>query len=137
VDQAAKRLGISESAVRQRIHRGTIESEKDENGRLVVYLTADDTQDNGDTTPVVQDYIDALKSQIEAVENDRDEWREEARRKDHIIMALTQRIPELEAAPEPQESAVIDSESDVKGDVPREPAADEISKSWWQRLFGG
>jgi hypothetical protein len=63
-------------------------------------------------------------------------WREESRRNDHIIAALTQRIPELEAAPEPRESVVSDSEDTGKGDVPQQSAEDEIKRSWWRRFFG-
>lgn len=142
--QASQRLGISESAVRQRIHRGTLESGKDENGRLVVYLPNNDsidTKDNDDITTVVENYINALKSQIETLEVDKEHLREESARKDHIIMSLTQRIPAIEApADEPsneRKSPVSDSEDEGKGDVPPEPAADEIRQSWWRRLFGG
>lgn len=42
-------------------------------------------------------------------------WREESRRQDHIIAALTQRIPQLEASSDEQESAVSDSEIVAKG----------------------
>jgi hypothetical protein len=41
-------------------------------------------------------------------------WKEEACRKDTIIMSLTQRIPELEASPEPREHHVATSESTDK-----------------------
>ena len=41
-------------------------------------------------------------------------WKEEACRKDTIIMSLTQRIPELEASPEPREDHVATSESTDK-----------------------
>jgi hypothetical protein len=40
--------------------------------------------------------------------------KEEACRKDTIIMSLTQRIPELEASPEPREDHVATSESTDK-----------------------
>jgi hypothetical protein len=140
--QASQRLGISESAVRQRIHRGTVESGKDENGRLVVYLPsndANDTKDNGDTTTVMQDYIITLKSQIEslerdkeALERDKEHYREESARKDHIIMAITQRIPELEAPTDERESVVPPSDESPEGDVPQQ----SHRLSWWQRWFG-
>src|SRR5215203_611408 len=46
-------------------------------------------------------------------------WKEEACRKDTIIMSLTQRIPELEASPEPREDHVATSESTDKVTLPR------------------
>ena len=45
--------------------------------------------------------------------------KEEACRKDTIIMSLTQRIPELEASPEPREDHVATSESTDKVTLPR------------------
>jgi hypothetical protein len=55
----------------------------------------------------MQDQNEYLRRQLEV-------WQEEARRKDHIIAALTERIPELEAAkeapPEPREAPVSASE---------------------------
>ncbi len=45
-----------------------------------------------------------LVTRNEELRRREEEHREESRRKDHIIMSLTQRIPELEAAPEPREA---------------------------------
>jgi hypothetical protein len=38
-------------------------------------------------------------------------------------------------AQELRESTVSASEDTAKGDVPQEPAGDEIHQSWWRRLF--
>ena len=144
--QASKKLGISESAVRQRIHRGTLESGKDENGRLVVYLERNGTTAtnyNGDISPVVQDYITALKSQIETLEHDKEHLREESVRKDTIIMSLTKRIPAIEAPQtdaddsiEPRESTLSDSETTGNGAaVSHDQAEAKIQLPWWKRLF--
>ena len=44
------------------------------------------------------------------------EWlQREIERKDTLLMYLMQRVPELEAAPEPRESPETSSESDNKG----------------------
>jgi len=117
IAEAAKRLEVTQEAIRARIRRGTIEHDRDEtDGKTYVYLDEDvgtNTVGNG----VVNDYINALKSQIEQLERDRDEWREEAKRHQHIIMTLSSRLPE------PQEE-------------PKElPAGDR--RPWWQRMFGG
>ena len=96
IAEAAKQLGVMQEAIRQRIHRGTIDSHKGEDGRTYVYLSDEESVVNG----VSNDYIATLKSQIASLEKDRDEWREEAKRHQHIIMTLSQRIPNPDAAPQ-------------------------------------
>jgi hypothetical protein len=61
-----------------------------------------------------------------------EEHQEESRRKDSIIMAMTQRIPELEAprdTPEPSQTVFRDKDGE-------EAPPDQERRSWWQRLFG-
>jgi excisionase family DNA binding protein len=140
VAEAAKQLGVTQEAVRGRIRRGTIEYEKDSDGKTYVYLTPEETEDNYVDNPMVNGYINALKSQIGALERDKEQMREESTRKDHIIMALTQRIPAIEApveqSTEQRESTLSASETEAKGDVPHDAAKREMRKSWWQRWFG-
>ena len=136
VSEAAKRLGVSEGAIRQRIHRDTIDHDKDEEGRVYVYLTPDDTRDNTVNYTVDYALVTELKDRIRFLEEELADRKEEARRKDSIIMSLTQRIPELEPAPQPPESDVTASEEQNKGDVPQDSAEDEIKQSWWRRVFG-
>ena len=131
IAEAAKKLDVTQEAIRQRIRRGTIEHEKGEDGKTYVYLTDEETSSQPLTNGVVNDYINALKYQIESLEQDKEEWKEEARRKDHIIMALTQRIPELEAAETKPEAPVTNSTETGKGDVPSEAQ----KPSWWRRIF--
>lgn len=139
VPEAAKLLNISEGAVRQRIHRGTIASEKDDKGTVYVTVTAEDTRDNGVNTPGenghMAELVDELRDRISFLEQDLEDRKEEARRKDTIIMALTNRIPELEAPentpPEPPESPVTDGNGERRGVVPPEPE----KRSWWRRIL--
>jgi hypothetical protein len=139
VAQAADALSISQDAVRKRIARGTIPHDRDETGRVHVYLAPSETihrtdqdiaQDDADKT--VQDaYILSLEDQIAFL-------RRELERKDTILLNLTDRIPELEA---PQEAA------DTPETVEEEPERTESHSSWgetqegarrpwWQRWFG-
>jgi hypothetical protein len=142
VAEAARALGVSQQAIHGRIKRETIQHETGDDGRIYVFLPDEEVGDRPTANPVVNgvvnDYINALKSQIESLghqieslEHDREEWKEEARRKDHIIMALTQRIPELEAAEESRESVVTAGKDEAKGDV--RPEAQK--PSWWRRIF--
>ena len=135
VAEAAKQLEVTQEAIRARIRRGTIKHERGEDGKTYVYLTEEGThsQQMGNTVVngVVNDYITSLKSEIESLKEDRERWIEEARRKDTIIMALTNRIPELEAPSEATESTVTASEEENRGDVPREGQR----RPWWRRVF--
>jgi hypothetical protein len=136
VPEAAKVLGISEGALRQRLHRGSIPSEKGDDGRVYVVITRNNDSDNAhntaggstdsdEITALLRQHNELLRSQLEA-------WQEESRRKDHIIAALTERIPELEPAPEPRESPVPVREE--ASSTP--PPPDEERPSWWKRFFG-
>ena len=148
VHEAAKRLGVSEGAVRQRLHRGKLKTDKDDTGRVYVYLTADDYGNNTVNTPQSTDsdlgLLDELRDRIRFLEDELTDRKEESRRKDTIIgqmnqtvANITQRIPELEAATEPRESVVSAPEGVGNGAVPKPPADGQIRKSWWQRLFAG
>src|SRR5215208_3654617 len=111
VEEAAKILSTSENAVRKRIERGTLPSEKLDGVRYVLLLDSDIPQHVADTASdsvtdmsagmshdlsLMQAHLDSMQEQVsylKAVVQTRDE---ELRRKDHIIAALTERIPELE-----------------------------------------
>src|SRR5215216_36975 len=144
VNEAAAVLGISTEATRQRVKRGTLSTERDENGNVFVLLDDDGTgggtrSDNvgtADGTPLIaakDETIQALKEQLAA-------WQEESRRKDHIIAALTERIPELEApreaSSEAQEGHEAASEGVEKGTAPPEPQEPSQRRSWWRAFFG-
>ena len=113
VPQAAERLGVTQDAIRKRIKRGYIGWEKGEDGRLYVWL--DPTETSKETSSktsketsrdvedgVLLDYVETLKERIRHLE-------EESRRKDHLLAAALERIPELPppdtSSPEPRESS--------------------------------
>jgi hypothetical protein len=158
VVQAADVLGITQAAVYKRIQRGTIAHDKDPEGRVFVYLddsdipsdtstdtshrSPDKSKDESDSstdrsTDVSNssELIDELRAHNEHLRQEIEAWREEARRKDAILMTMAQRIPELEAATEPRESPVTSSE--YHGSSTARPADGEAQKrSWWKRFFG-
>jgi hypothetical protein len=104
--QAAAVLGVSESAIRKRVERGTLRSDKGPDGRRYVYL--DNVTDNmaderADTSATPE--RDALISELRA-HNDTLRDQLEAERQAHaearrIIAGLVERIPAIEA---PQEA---------------------------------
>ena len=138
VPEAAKLLGISEGAVRQRMHRGQLQYDKDENGRVYVYPTAVDTATNDVITDGETALIDELRDRIRFLEEELADRKEEARRrdeetrrKDAILMTLAQRVPELEPVQEPAESPVTASNEEELENV----SSDAENRSWWRRIF--
>src|SRR5215216_1185613 len=111
VKQAAQVLGVSTDAIHKRVRRGTLDSDKDEDGRVYVYLDHDlaDDLDDGYTTDRRDVHVSSLEDQIQFL-------RRELERKDTIIMTMAQRIPELEPAPEAPRSA-RDGPETVSDDV--------------------
>ncbi len=137
VPEAAKLLGISEGAVRQRMHRGQLQYDKDENGRVYVYPTAVDTTNN-DVKTADDALVDELRDRIRFLEQelaDRKEEAlrrdEEAKRKDAILMTLAQRVPELEAPSETVQSPTTAANGEEQGIA----APDAENRSWWRRIF--
>jgi len=140
IQEAARRLGISEGAVRKRVARGSLEHDK-EDGRVYVYLDSgdrrgvDDVQDEG-----VDPNNDALISQLR---DEVDYLRDENRRKDEIIMQQAMTMRQLTAAPsqEPPEAAETAAE-EAERVRPRSDApgahseAEGAQRPWWRRMFG-
>jgi hypothetical protein len=146
VPEAAERLGVTQDAVRKRIHRNAITWDQDNDGRYYVYL--EDTEDTTRNTyrATRQDssrdsshdaLITAMQDQIDTLKEEVADWKEEARRKDHLLAAALERIPAIEPPPdtssEPRESPATSPQSQGDGGAPPEPER----RSWWQRLFSG
>ena len=145
VKEAAKRLNVSEAAIRQRIQRGSIAHEKDEEtNRVYVLIDEDfDRLDDGETlyeTGYERELINSLREQLAA------EW-EANRENRRIIAALASRIPEIEAPSEPRDSSVTASEEPYsihatpmpETPVSGTPVSDTPHKrkvSWWRTFFG-
>ena len=139
LSEAAALLDVSKDAVRMRVKRGTLRSEKGEDGR--VYVWVNDAPD-GDPNPVRpesqvdhawRELVDELRDRVRSLEESN--W--ENRR---IIAALTQHIPELEPPSEPRESSV--SATEQPGRVAPQPSVESVQegaepRSWWRRMLGG
>ena len=146
VIEAASILGITPDAVRSRLRRGTLPKEVGEDGTVFVRLNGDGRDGRTDQStdrptdqPTVA-YINALRSENELLRRELEDRKEESRRKDHIIMTLAQRVPELEAAQEPREPSQTVAE-DAGGSEPRSATEGDQEGSeprpWWRRWFGG
>ena len=146
VVEAAERLGVKEQAVRKRIARGTLHHTKDEDGRVYVYLGPADTNakpeaegnSTGDSTDTYT-LIRSLEDQVGYLRREVEDWKDESRRKDAILMSLTQRIPELEAPGDTPETTTEGPEGSRERpftEVAQEAAEARSGRSWWRRWFG-
>ena len=140
VAEAATKLGVKEQAVRKRIQRGTLAHHKDEDGRVHVYLDpeygATGTGNGVDTS--MSTLVQNLQDQIAYLRQEAEDWKEEAHRKDTIIMSLTQRLPELQAPTESPGGLQTASEGPANGG-PHPWGQQEPSqrRSWPHRFFFG
>ena len=140
VAEAASRLGVKEQAIRKRIQRGTLVHDKDEHGRVYVYLDVEDqptgTGIDAGVSTGVSTLVQSLQDQIAYLRQEAEAWKEEARRKDTIIMSLTQRIPELEVPTEPREAPDAAMQSTANGDDrPSQNQEPSGRRSWWRKFF--
>ena len=147
VNEAALALGISTEATRQRIKRGTLSTERDKDGNVFVLLdgTDDGTRGDGvgtsdstsngtpDGTPDGTALIAAKDETINVLREQLQEEREANRENRRIIAGLVQRVPELEAAPEPRSWP---SEESFGNGVPEDQEQPQERRSWWRRFFG-
>jgi excisionase family DNA binding protein len=105
VQEAAEVLGTSVDAVRMRVRRGSLESEKDPDGRVHVWVNGDSTETklrlDGEPSALISakdETISTLREQLLAER----QAHAEARR---LLAAALERIPAIEAPQEPPEDA--------------------------------
>jgi hypothetical protein len=118
--EAADVLGISKEAVRKRVKRGSLSSDKGADGLVYVCLDA-----GGDTVGEREPsdaLLSEMRSRIAFLEG-------ELQRKDAILLNMTEAM-----------KAITPSEASGEGaSAPHEDTATEESAQgpWWRRWFGG
>ncbi|MDP9475635.1 MAG: DUF3972 domain-containing protein [Actinomycetota bacterium] len=163
VDEAARALGLTVDAVRKRVQRGTIEHEKDQGGRVRILL------DSPDNTSTIQDErrdatgpakleavleakdetIEDLRDRVRSLERQLEQADDRDRENRRVIIALTSRIPALEAPREPSgateppgapETAAEASEGagprSATGEAQEATQRPQAPRSLWARIFG-
>jgi hypothetical protein len=155
VPEAAERLGISENALRKRVQRDTVQWDRDDDGRVFVYLPPTGTSqasnqagdyagglaDDQSVAPV--ELVDSLQEQVGylrgALET-RDKELAEMRR---LLAGALERIPAIEPPPdttpantpsEPQRAPQTRSENGGSSTGPDQDNG-QHRRSWWRRLF--
>ena len=160
VADAALLLGISEDAVRSRLRRGTLRRETGEDGTVFVVLGTDrpasyqrptddrSTNQQNDRQTAGQpidghvdrrggsetdrdELVEALRDDVAHLRDQLDRERDASAELRRIVAGLVQRVPELEAAPEPRNAPKTASEGMANGNVPSEPER----VSWLRRLL--
>jgi hypothetical protein len=138
VPDAARVLGISPEAVRNRLSRGTLESVK-EQGTVYVLIYRDMVRHTADIPidrPGESDaLISEMRGRIDSLERQLEQANERDRENRRIIAALTNRIPQLEAPSGPRESpetAAVQGTGHHPGGV-----QEGAQRPWWRKLIGG
>jgi Helix-turn-helix domain len=133
VAEAARILGVSKQAVRQRIYRDTIPHSKDEEGTVFVRITEDNAETNGEshaentgyTGDVGRELIDELRDRVGFLERQLETEQAASAELRRIVAGLVSRVPELPASDEEEDE--------------REPAGQDTGqprRSWWREFFG-
>jgi predicted transcriptional regulator len=149
VADAAKLLGVTEAAIRQRIRRETIQFEKAE-GRTYVYVDPNATRrehvDNESRDELRDSLLfETMQARIDSLEHQLEEERRASAETRRLLAASLERIPAIEAPeeppPEPRQYPETPFEKATKGKPPpgdtEQPRASEAREPWWQRWFGG
>jgi hypothetical protein len=140
LSEAAALLGVSKDAVRMRVKRGTLRSEKGADGRVYVWVNgnpiADPHADLDDVHPGSQ--AEAWRALINEL-RDRVRSLEESNRENRrIIAALTSRIPAIEA-PQEATGGAETAEEEPEEAEPHSAAGGAqagVRRPWWRRVFG-
>jgi hypothetical protein len=141
VQEAAEVLGTSVDAVRSRIRRGSLDSEKGEDGRVFVWLGGDEAgdkpqaEDQGWETRLSEPLIEELRDRVRSLE---DQLREERRANEEnrrLLAAALERIPAIEAPRESPESPGPGEPTPTPTDSGARPE-NQSSRPWWRRIFG-
>ena len=139
VQEAARRLGITESAVRKRAQRGHLQSQKTTEGkkeRLYIFLDPDE-----DKFPESfrERYMNSLEDRVQTLED-------EVYRQQAIILNMTEAmkaisppVHEPSEAPEARESPETAEEAS-EGREPHSATVESqegVQRPWWRRIIGG
>ncbi len=141
VANAARILGVSKQAVRQRIYRDTIPHSKDEEGTVFVRITEDNgeshAENSGYTQDVGRDLIDELRDRVGFLERQLETEQAASAELRRLVAGLVQRVPELEAPSETRDSSPeAASERGARGDTSESSQEPAQRRSWLLRWFG-
>ena len=140
-------MGITIDAVRKRAERGQLPYER-EGGRLYILLDDELDTDATESRPNVESESSALmfemRARIRLLEEELEAWREESRRKDTIIMSMTEAMKALTPPISQEESsesveAPVSATEEMRETRPDTGGAmaEGAKRPWWRRWLGG
>lgn len=132
IQEAARRLGISEGAVRKRVTRKSLEHDKADDGRVFVYLDKGDTRgvddgQDGGVDPNSTALISRLEGEVEFL-------RDQVRRQQEIIAQQAVTMRQLSAPSEMPEEPV-EAEQGKEPPTKAEGPQTGTRRPWWRRMF--
>jgi hypothetical protein len=141
VQEAAEVLSTSVDAVRMRLRRGSLDSEKDPDGRVYVLVDGDSSETklrlNGESSALISAKDETIRVLTEQLQAER-QAHAEARR---LLAAALERIPPQLEAPQESLGAPETAAEGREGAEPRSGTAGTQEgaepRSWWRRMFGG
>jgi hypothetical protein len=128
-----------------RVRRGTLEADKDPDGRVHVWVNGASTETRPRLDGEPSALISAKDETISVLSEQLESEREARRRADTIIAQLTQanaalaaRVPELEAPQKSPEAAeTVEDEPERTGFRSSVGEAEKgTQRPWWRRVFG-
>ncbi|PLS83817.1 MAG: hypothetical protein CYG60_21210 [Actinobacteria bacterium] len=157
--EAAEVLGLGKRRVLQMLERRELVGSKDEAGRwtipahhvheLLVQRRERD-QDHRKRTPeqspepeATSELVESLRDEIEFLRDElhrrEDRHAEEIRRRDHLLAAALERIPELETPRDKRGSpdTPADEPQGTQAPEPHPTPQKSMRRPWWRRVFGG
>ena len=130
VQEAARQLGITESAVRKRAQRGQLQSQKVTEGkkeRLYIFLDSDEDKL---PEPFRERYMRSLEDRVQTLED-------EVYRQQAIILSMSQSMQALTGASETPETPSEAPEGAAEPQPSAEGAQEGTERrSWWRKLIG-
>ncbi len=137
VPEAAEALGITTDAVRMRLSRATLDSERVD-GRVYVLL---EDEVSADRSGEYNALISEMRARIESLERQLELERDANRENRRLLAAALERIPpQLEAPEEPPEGPeTAESPGPRERPFTDEERAQEAAqpRPLWRRMFGG
>ncbi len=142
--EAAEELGVSIEAVRKRVKRESLRSDKGPDGRVYVYLDVGGGVGGVASHPQAEveggELVEELRRQNEYLREQLDIRTEELREHRRLLAGLIERVPQLEA-PSEQPEAPETVEEEPEEARPRSgtpgPQTAPQRRTWWRRVFGG
>ena len=120
IREAAARLGVTEGAIRKRIQHGSLPKEQGEDGRVYVYRPVSHAASHKQSRTVTRHSPDARDELIAQLRGEVEAWRDESRRKDTIIMNMTEAMKALSPPPPVQEEPPESRESPSEATAPQD-----------------